>query len=400
MKVTVNLSPAVFRLSIVVSIACLGAAGLVAYRGMHHEESRSIKVSGNIELNEVQIAFKTSGRLIERKVDEGDVVEKGMIVARLDRDQLLRQRDRERAALASAEAMLAQAETAAEWQGQTLAADNDLRHADLNSAEVHLRELRNGARPQEIQEARATVEAARAEAERSARDWERAQTLYKNDDISTSQFDQFRTRAESGAAALHQAQERAALIAAGPRAEAIDAASAQVARAEAGVKASAANRLEVIRRQQEVALRRSEIDRARAQIALIDSQLAETVAVSPIRGAVLVKSADVGEIVAPGTSVLTLGDIDRPWLRAFINERDLGRIKLGAAASVTTDSFPGKTYAGHISYIASQAEFTPKQIQTQEERVKLVYRIKIELENSRHELKSNMPADAEIRVDN
>ena len=400
MKVTVNLSPAVLRLTIVVSIACLGAAGLVAYRGIHHEENHAIKVSGNIELNEVQIAFKTSGRLIERKVDEGDAVEKGMIVARLDRDQLLRQRDRERAALASAEAMLAQAETAAEWQGQTVAADLDLRHADLSSAEVHLRELKNGARPQEIQEARAAVEAALAESERSARDWERAQTLYKNDDISTAQFDQFRTRAESATAALHQAQERSALIAAGPRTEVIDAASAQVARAQAGVKASSANRLEVTRREQEVALRHSEIDRARAQIALIDSQLAETVAVSPIRGMVLVKSADAGEIVAPGTSVLTVGDIDHPWLRAYINERDLGRIKLGSAASVTTDSFPGKKYAGHISYIASQAEFTPKQIQTQEERVKLVYRIKIELENSRHELKSNMPADAEIQVEN
>jgi len=215
---------------------------------MHHEESHAIKVSGNIELNEVQIAFKTAGRLIERKVDEGDPVEKGMIVARLDRDQLLRQRDRERAALASAEAMLAQAETAAEWQGQTVAADLDLRHADLSSAEVHLRELKNGARPQEIQEARAAVEAALAESERSARDWERAQTLYKNDDISTAQFDQFRTRAESATAALHQAQERSALIAAGPRTEVIDAASAQVARAQAGVKAGSANRLEVTRR--------------------------------------------------------------------------------------------------------------------------------------------------------
>src|ERR1051326_370173 len=129
MKVIVNLSPVVVRLTIVVSIACMGAEGLVAYRGMHREESHSIKVSGNIELNEVQIAFKTSGRLIERRVDEGDIVEKGMIVARLDRDQLLRKRDGERAARASAEAMMAQAETAAEWKGQPLAADIDLRHA-------------------------------------------------------------------------------------------------------------------------------------------------------------------------------------------------------------------------------------------------------------------------------
>src|SRR5258708_25191279 len=166
MKVTVNLSAAVVRLRIVVAIACLGAAGLVAYRGMHREGSRSIKVSGNIELNEVQIAFKTSGRLIERKVDEGDAVERGMIVARLDRDQLLRQRDRERAALASAEAMLAQAETAAEWQGPTLAPANHLRHAAPNSAALQRSQSKNGAPPPGVHAATGTLEAPRAGAER------------------------------------------------------------------------------------------------------------------------------------------------------------------------------------------------------------------------------------------
>jgi HlyD family secretion protein len=115
-----------------------------------------------------------------------------------------------------------------------------------------------------------------------------------------------------------------------------------------------------------------------------------------VDGVVLVKSADVGEVLAAGATVVTIGDIDHPWLRAYINETDLGKVKLGSKAHITTDSYPGKIYGGHVSFISSEAEFTPKQIQTQEERVKLVYRIKIEVDNRLHELKSNMPADAEI----
>jgi HlyD family secretion protein len=114
------------------------------------------------------------------------------------------------------------------------------------------------------------------------------------------------------------------------------------------------------------------------------------VAVSPIDGVVLVKSANTGEILAPGTTVVTIGDIEHAWLRGYINERDLGRVKLGTKAKITTDSYPGKVYWGQVSFIASEAEFTPKQIQTSEERLKLVYRIKIDVDNPQHELKSNM----------
>jgi len=150
------------------------------------------------------------------------------------------------------------------------------------------------------------------------------------------------------------------------------------------------------RREQELPARQAEIARSRANLALIDSQLSDTVAASPVDGVVLVKSADVGEVLAPGTTVVTVGDIDHPWLRGYINETDLGRVKIGSMARVTTDSYPGKVYNGRVTFIASEAEFTPKQIQTQQERVKLVYRIKVEVGNPRHELKSNMPADAEI----
>jgi HlyD family secretion protein len=113
---------------------------------------------------------------------------------------------------------------------------------------------------------------------------------------------------------------------------------------------------------------------------------------------VLTKSAEPGEVLAAGATVVTIGDLDHPWVRGYVRESDLGKVKLGQKVKVTTDSFPGKTYTGRITFVASEAEFTPKQIQTTEERVKLVYRIKIQVENPNHELKSNMPVDAEIEL--
>jgi HlyD family secretion protein len=384
----------------VIAIVAIGAvaAAVYAYKTKGREPSNRIVVSGNIELSEVNIGFKTAGRLVERTVTEGDSVKKGQIVARLDRDQLSAQRERESAGVLSSEAQLAQAQTALEWQRASVAADIEQRKADLAAGEARLTELRNGARPQERQDAAAAVAAAQAEADRARKDWERAQTLHKNDDISTSQLDQFRTRWQSSEAALKSAKEREALVLAGPRGEQVAAQSAQVDRARAGVKLAEANLIELKRREQELTARRAEVTRAKATVGLIDTQLGETVAASPVDGVVLVKAADVGEVLAPGTTVLTIGDIDRPWLRGYVNETDLGRVKVGSAVRVTTDSYPGKSYNGRITFISSEAEFTPKQIQTQQERVKLVYRVKIEVENPNRELKSNMPADAEISL--
>ena len=384
------------RIVILIVILAAAVAGIYAYRGLGRTPDNRIIVSGNIELTEVNIGFKTAGRLIERDVDEGDAVKTGQIVARIDRDQLLAQREREAAGLAAAQAQLAQAETGLEWQRATLAGDVEQRNADLASNQARLLELKNGARPQEKQEAQAAVEAVQSELDRARSDWDRAQTLFKNDDISAAQYDQYRNRWQSADAALKQAKEREALVLAGPRAEQVEAASSQVQRARGVLKMAEANTLELKRREQELAARRAEIERSKANLALIDSQLADTVAASPVDGVVLVKAADVGEVLAAGTTVVTVGDLDHPWLRAYINETDLGRVKLGSKARITTDSYPGKVYEGRVGFIASEAEFTPKQIQTKEERVKLVYRIKIDVSNPQHELKSNMPADAEI----
>jgi HlyD family secretion protein len=387
------------RLIIVLGIVAVAAAATYAWRGTNKEPDNRILISGNIELSEVNIAFKTAGRLVERTVGEGDRVTAGQVIARLDRDQLLAQRNREAAALEAAQAQLAQAGTAVEWSRANLAGELEQRNAEVRSSEARLQELKNGSRPEEKEQARAAVEAARAELERAQKDWDRAQVLFKNDDISASQYDQFRMRFESAAAFFKQAQERERLVLAGPRREEIEAAEGQAQRAHAALKTTAANALETRRREQEFAARRADIERLKASVALIDTQIADTVAATPVEGVVLVKAADVGEVLAPGSTVVTVGDIDRPWLRGYINETDLGRVKIGSKARLTTDSYPGKVYNGRLTFISSEAEFTPKQIQTQQERVKLVYRVKIEVENPNRELKSNMPADAEILLE-
>jgi HlyD family secretion protein len=289
-------------------------------------------------------------------------------------------------------------ETAVRWQRETLESDVALRKAEVRAAQARLDQLLAGSRPQEIQQSRASVADATAQRDQAKADWDRAQELFKNDDISKAQYDQYRTRLDSAAAVLRQAQERLALVEEGPRKEDIEAARAEVQRAQAALQVSEANRLEVTRREQDVIGRRADVQRAQAQVAMTQTQIDDTVVTSPIDGVVLVKAAEVGEVLGAGTTVVTIGDTDHPWLRAYISETDLGRVKLGQPVQLTSDSFPNKTYPGRVSFISSEAEFTPKQIQTREERVKLVYRIKIDVDNPRHELKSNMPVDAEIQL--
>ena len=384
------------RLTVFILLIVAVAAGVYWWRNSNGEPSDRIQLSGNIEMTEVDVAFKTAGRLVERTVNEGDSVREGQIVARLDREQLVKQREAAAAEVEMAKAQLTQAQTAARYQQEATTADVQLRKADLDASQAKLRELKTGARPEEIREARAAVAAADAELERARNDWQRAQRLYKDDDISTAQYDQARARFEATQAQTQQARERLKLVETGPRTEVIEAQQSMVERAKAGVRAAQASALEVQRREQEIAARRADVERAQAQLALIETQLEDTVAHAPASGVVLTKSADPGEVLAPGMGVLTIGDLEHPWVRGYINERDLGRVKIGAPVKVTTDSHPGKVYKGRIAFISSEAEFTPKQIQTTEERVKLVYRIKITVENPNGELKSNMPVDAEI----
>jgi len=382
-------------IAVVAAAAAVVGWRLVRGRG----EAGELRLSGNIELTEVELSFKLPGRLEELLVDEGDAVRAGQVIARQDTEELERQRAREAAAVEAAERALEQARAAVAYQQRAVEQDTAARRAELEAAEKRLEELRNGSRPQEVRAAQAALREAEAAFALAERDWERAQTLYRNEDISAAQHDQFRTKYEAARAALERAREQASLVREGPRREQIEQQRAAVERARAALRLAEAGALELERRRKELAMREAEVQRARAQLAMVDVQLSERVLKSPVDGVVLSKSAERGEVLAGGAAVVTVGDMARPWLRGYIGERDLGRVKPGTAAEVTTDSYPGRKYAGRVTFISSEAEFTPKQIQTEEERQKLVYRIKIELANPRLELKLNMPADAVLRLE-
>ncbi|HXN47404.1 MAG TPA: efflux RND transporter periplasmic adaptor subunit [Bryobacteraceae bacterium] len=381
----------------VIVLIVVAAVVVIGGRSWFHSgDGRSIRVSGNIELTEVNISFKIPGKLIERHVDEGDRVTAGMLLARLDKDQLVGQNDRARGAVASAESQQAQQTTSIDFQAATLEGQIQQRSAEVQAAEARLAALVAGSRVQEKQEAQAAVDRAQTEYDRAAADWKRGQTLIKNEDISAADFDQYRTRYETADAQLKTAKEQLALVLEGPRKEDIDAARAQLATAQAVLRLAEAQRIELKRQRQQLVQRTADLVQRKADLSVVQTQLDDTEAFSPIGGVVLVKSAEVGEVVAAGTAVLTVGDIDHPWVRAYISESDKGRVKLGDKVNVTTDSYPGKIYPGRVSFISAEAEFTPKQIQTAEERAKLVYRVKIAVDNPKGELNSNMPADAEI----
>jgi HlyD family secretion protein len=372
------------------------AAAVYYLRKTNGVPENEIRLSGNIELTQVSVAFKYPGRVLTIDVEEGATVRKGQVLARADRESLERQRDREQAGVTAASAQLDQLQTAIAWQKQAVEREIELRTAEVKAVQAQLSEALAGARPQELQQAEAAAADARTQHAQAKLDWDRAQKLFADEDISRAQYDQFKTRFDSTSAVLRQVELRLSLVREGPRKETIELLRAQLSRAQAALHSAENNRLEVRRREQELSGRRAEVQRAQAQVAVVDVQLNDTIAEAPVDGVILNKNADRGEVLAAGVPVVTIGDVSKPWMRAYITEKQLGRVKLGDKVRVTTDSFPGKEYQGRVTFIASEAEFTPKQIQTPEERIKLVYRVKVELENPNQELKLNMPVDAVI----
>lgn len=177
--------------------------------------------------------------------------------------------------------------------------------------------------------------------------------------------------------------------------EARDQANAVLKKANASIERDRA--LEAAAERQ-VELAMANIRNAEESLKLAKIVLDYTVLAAPFDGVITVRQAELGEIMVPGAPVVTLADLDHIWLRAYINETDLGKIRLDQSAAVTTDTYPGKTYRGRVSFISSSAEFTPKSVETHAERVTLVYRIKIDIDNPTHELVPGMPADAVLEA--
>ncbi|MEW5758695.1 MAG: efflux RND transporter periplasmic adaptor subunit [Candidatus Omnitrophota bacterium] len=268
-------------------ILIIGFATLLSYfifAFIHKEmvkNNKKIKVSGNIEGDDVRMSFRVQGQIIELLTDEGEVIKLGDTVARLNTDELTKIRDNAK--------------------------------SELN-ASIYQYEL-------------------------AKIDYERAENLLIAGAISTQQRDSAKTKFDA---------------------------------------------------------LKADVEKNRASLELAETRLGFAELASPLNGFILVKSALPGEVVQIGAPVFTAIDLNNIWVTAYINEIDLAKVKLGQKAYVETDTYPGKKYEGWVSFISDQTEFTPKYIQTTEERVKYVYRIKVRVDNSTLELKPGMPADAYI----
>ena len=288
--------------------------------------TNSLVVSGNIEAHESVLSFKTvQSRIIELPFDEGQWVNTGTLLARLEDHDYRQQVAVDEATLSVQQRQLALA-------------------------------LRN------LEAAKRTVASDQADLWQKTIDDQRDQELWKQNVIPT----QTRDLADT---ALKQSQ--AALL----RDQALQAAA-----------------------EESVSVAQASIRNAQESLTLAKIILGYTTLYAPFSGVILVRNAELGENMQPGTPVFTLADLDHVWLRAYINETDIGRVRFGQAALITTDSYPGHKYLGRISMISQNAEFTPKSVETHAERVTLVYRIKIDIENQSHELKPGMPADATIEL--
>ncbi|MGD0518004.1 MAG: efflux RND transporter periplasmic adaptor subunit, partial [Thermoguttaceae bacterium] len=221
-----------------------------------------------------------------------------------------------------------------------------------------------------------------------------AKQLFDKKMISSEQYDAAKAASNVAAQRYREAVEHLALVKEGSRKQQIEGARAALNQAKAQydlVKAGP--------RKETIDQARAKVKQAEAALRLAETQLSFATLAMPMSGVVLSKNIESGEYVAPGTPVVTVGDLVNVWLRAYIPETDLGPVKVGQKAKVTTDTYPGKDYEGRVSFIAQQAEFTPKNVQTEKERVKLVYRIKIDITNPNMELKPGMPADAVIETE-
>jgi HlyD family secretion protein len=336
-------------MSLIRDYRCLSlAVTLLAVACANDAPDNTLRVSGHVEATEVHVASEVGGRILELRVAEGDRTNRGDVIARLDtRDTELQiQRGR----------------------------------AERATSVAQLRLLEAGSRVEDIRQAEAQVDAAEAEAmaiqadlKAAQLDLERFEALLKANAGSQKQRDDAkarvevtRERARSAGEQVRAARETVARLKQGARPEEIEAARARVAAAD-------------------------------AQIAVLEKALADAQIVAPVSGTVTQKLVDAGEIVMRGTPIVVVTDLDNAWANLFVPEPMVPRVKLGQPANVITDA-GGEGLSGKVTFVSPKAEFTPRNVQTAEERSKLVYRIKVTVDNRAGILKPGMPVDAELAL--
>ncbi|WP_455209114.1 efflux RND transporter periplasmic adaptor subunit [Kaarinaea lacus] len=308
----------------------LTAAGIAGCDSQGGNGAGEVLLSGTVEAREVDLSFQVGGRISQLDTDEGRWVEQGDSVAVLDPTDL----------------QLALQQTT----------------ATANAAQANLDALKAGTRVQEIRVAAADLQKAQSQLNYAMAEVKRVSFLVPKKLASAEQLEQAQLQYEIALASTEQAKQNLSLLKEGPRQEDISRAEQEfIARTEAS--------------------------------AITRQQLAYTRLVSPVTGMVTVRLSEAGEVVAPGQSIVRVAQTAQPWVRAYLNETQLGKVRVGQVAQVKIDGAPEKSFSGKLTFISPVAEFTPKTVETKELRVDLVYRIKVEVENPEGILKIGMPVD-------
>jgi len=363
------------------------------------EDTRdTIQASGRIEVTEVNVGSKVTGRLTALRVEEGTDVKTGQLIADLEGLDLEAQLGQARATLQSTEAKLNQARTSLRVEPTLVRTQIRQAEETLRAAEERVRLLQAGSRVQEIEEGRANLRQNEARLEMAKLTRDRFRSLLADGAVARQDLDRAESDFDAAAAAVRATRERLGILEEGSRSEDIRAAQAERDRATAALEAARANAATLDLRQQDVHVAEAAVRESQANVRRLESQVDELKVFAPLDATVLTKAVEAGEVVAAGKPLVLLGDLDHPWIKIYVTETELGRVKLGAPARILVDSFPGQTFQGTVSWISDQAEFTPKNIQTKEERVNLVYAVKIVIQGAQRKLKAGMPADAVLSV--
>jgi len=315
---------------LIVFILVAGAAGYKLY----FSQETGITATGTIEVTLADVVPKISGYMTELKIDVGDTVKAGQVIAVISRPDL---------------------------EDQMAVAD-----ASLAKAKIQLSDLEKGARPQEIEQAEASLAAAQGSYVKAKNDLDRYRRLYQDGAIATQQLDAAQSSYDVAYNTLVAAQAQQSLILAG-------------------------NRPDVITAQ------RLEVQRSVAVLATAKDAAGDRVVVNPLNGVVLTKNYQNGEYVNPGSAIATIGDLNDCWVKIYVSSEQLGLIRLGQAVAVRIDAYPQRAFAGKIKEISQNAEFTPRQSITQRERDNLVFYVKVKIDNSQGILKPGMPADVVLK---
>jgi len=325
----------------------VGAVVLLLLAGCHRTaDVAPNRATGYIEATEIRVAPEVGGRVVEMRAVEGARLAAGDVIARLD----------------TADTELALRRAAAERE----------------QVQAQLALLRAGSRPEDIRQAaaqadaaRGDVAAARAELDAASADLERFENLLRANAGSVKQRDDAKTRKDVAAARLQQAQDRARAA------------------------ADAAAKLRAGARPQEIDAARARVSAVDAQIASLQKALADAVVKAPAGGIVTAKLVDAGELAAPHVPLVVVTDLDHAWANVYVDERIVPQLKIGQPATLVTDA--GQRLNGSVTFISPKAEFTPRNVQTADERSKLVYRVKVTADNRGGVLKPGMPVEAELQ---